>query len=156
MIAAVNAEFPILAYRPFDGKSPLSGRYWFWDFSPFHKLDISFHEHEEWRHVVEEEKMKGLPIRLLCAEERSSSIEEAPFEWSFSDTQRQLADILHRVSRYWRRYVRHGTEHDELRVELNAASTFLCSHTPSSPEERAWWDLTERTLNATGWTGLRA
>jgi len=151
VIAAINASFPILAYRPFEDKSPRSGRYWFRDLSPFNKLDVSFHEYEEWRRLVEEEKRKGPPVSLLREMEVPSCWEETPFEWSFSDTQRQLADILHRVSRYWRRYIRQGTDHDKLCIELNAASNFLSSRTASSPEERAWWDLAERTLSATGW-----
>ena len=148
VVAAVNTAFPIWACRPFEDNSPLSGRYWFRDFSPFHKLDVSFHGHDEWKRLAEEEQSKGLPIVVLRAKERSLSHAGAPFEWDFSDVQRELADILHRVSRYWRRYVRNGSDYDKLCTEVNAVSCFLGRRAPSSPEERAWWGLAERTLCA--------
>jgi predicted nucleotidyltransferase len=148
VVAAVNAAFAIWACRPLEDKSPLSGRYWFRGFSPFHKLDVSFHGHDEWKRLVEEEQSKALPVTVLRAKEHLLSHTGAPFEWDFSDVQRELADILHRVSRYWRRYIRHGMDYDKLCVEVNATGVFLSSHTPLSPEERAWWSLAERTISA--------
>jgi predicted nucleotidyltransferase len=45
--AAIRAAKPVLYYRVFTAAEQPSGRYWFAEESPFHKLDVSFHTLED-------------------------------------------------------------------------------------------------------------
>jgi len=43
---------PVLYVRPFSSSDPPSSRYWFRNYPPFNKLDISFHLAEEYDHIL--------------------------------------------------------------------------------------------------------
>src|SRR3954470_4293230 len=45
--AAIRSIKRVAFYRMFTGVSQPSGRYWFCNESPFHRLDVSFHSPEE-------------------------------------------------------------------------------------------------------------
>ena len=62
--AAIRAAQAVLFYQVFSLADQPSGRYWFADESPFHKLDVSFVPLAEYRRLMQEGTSNGHPITL--------------------------------------------------------------------------------------------
>lgn len=141
----LGARFPILCHRPFSGQPAPSGRFWFRDQSPFHKLDVSFHTDRALESVISRLSTDSIPVLVHDANADTENNTCGPFRWTFSATQRLAANVLHRVSRCHRRSVRTGEAVEELGREMQALQGFMGSHTPASPQEEAYWELARRT-----------
>jgi hypothetical protein len=63
-VAAIRSAKPVAFYRMFTGVAPPSGRYWFCNESPFHRLDITFHSPAEHAAVRQAGVRGGHPIQL--------------------------------------------------------------------------------------------
>lgn len=60
--AAIRAAKPICFYRMFTGVPQPSGRYWFADESPFHRIDISFYGIADYIDVCRDGLNNGHPV----------------------------------------------------------------------------------------------
>jgi len=148
----LDATLPVLCHCPFPGQPAPSGRFWFRDQSPFHKLDVSFHTERDLQSVMEKWAAEGATIAVHEATCQARETTCRPFRWEFSTTQCALEDILHRVSRYHRRFVRAGEAAEELRREFQALRRFLDSHSPVSAQDEAYWELAHRMMTLVGET----
>lgn len=99
IMAEINANIPILCFRPFSAQEVPNGRYWFKDHSPFHKLDISFHGQADWLKLTDEHKQGGNSIRCIDCSGGSSPTGAPMFLWEYTSRQKDLFDIMHRVHR---------------------------------------------------------
>ncbi len=146
IIAEINARVPIICYRPFSAMKFPNGRYWFRDHSPFHKLDISFYEYADWRKIMDEHRQQGDPVLSPECQgllERSAT---SMFSWDYSSKQKALFDIVHRVHRYTRAYVRRGTDFQNLSRELAGAEQYMVTHPPENKYEEQAWEVAERII----------
>jgi hypothetical protein len=62
--AAIRSTKRVAFYRMFTGISQPSGRYWFHDESPFHRLDIMFTSPAEYKAVCRSGVRSGHPVHL--------------------------------------------------------------------------------------------
>jgi hypothetical protein len=62
--AAIRSTKPVAFYRMFTGVAQPSGRYWFCNESPFHRLDVTFHSPAEHAAVCRSGVRGGHPIHL--------------------------------------------------------------------------------------------
>jgi hypothetical protein len=62
--AAIRSTKPVAFYRMFTGVAQPSGRYWFCNESPFHRLDVTFHSPEAHVAVCRSGVRGGHPIHL--------------------------------------------------------------------------------------------
>ncbi len=60
--SAIRAAHPVLFYRMFGNASQPTGRYWFVDESPFHKIDISFHAPSDYQRLIGQPTLMGYPV----------------------------------------------------------------------------------------------
>lgn len=60
--AAIRAAKPVCFYRMFTGVAQPSGRYWFADESPFHRIDISFYSVADYIEVCRDGLKSGHPV----------------------------------------------------------------------------------------------
>lgn len=62
--AGIRSTKRVAFYRMFTGISQPSGRYWFHDESPFHRLDVTFYSSTEHKAVCRSGVRSGHPVRL--------------------------------------------------------------------------------------------
>ena len=62
--AAIRAAKPVCFYRMFRGVAQPSGRYWFADESPFHRIDISFYSVADYIIVCRDGLKNGHPVTM--------------------------------------------------------------------------------------------
>jgi hypothetical protein len=62
--AAIRSTKRVAFYRMFSGVAQPSGRYWFWNESPFHRLDVTFHSPAEHAAVCRSGVRGGHPIHI--------------------------------------------------------------------------------------------
>jgi len=62
--AAIRAAKPVIFYRPFSGVAQPSGRYWFEDELPFHRLDVSFYAPAAFATVGRDGLHKDYPVTV--------------------------------------------------------------------------------------------
>lgn len=60
--AALRAAKPVIFYRPFTGVPQPSGRFWFEDELPFHRLDVSFHAPDAFAAVCRDGLLAQHPV----------------------------------------------------------------------------------------------
>ncbi len=139
IMAEIHAHLPVQCFRPFSAKDAPNGRYWFTDHSPFHKLDISFHDPADWQRAIQEHQAEGGVMRFPDCRGGSGANGAPAFIWDYTPRQKALFDIVHRVHKHTLAHARRGTSADELSRELADMTTFMAEHPPESIyEERAW------------------
>lgn len=141
MVGALAKRIPILCHRPFVNTHPHSGRYWFKDQSPFHKLDLSFHSQDQLKSEVNRLQTLGYTCRTIKGNKLYETNRIEPFTWAYTPLQEMIADNLHRLERIYKRYARSGEGKEELYNELKTVTKALNTSTPTSQEEKAYWKL---------------
>ena len=146
IMAEINANIPILCFRPFSAREVPNGRYWFKNHSPFHKLDISFHGQADWLKLIDEHKQGGNSIRCIDCSGGFSPTGAPMFLWEYTPGQKGLFDIMHRVHRYGRACARYGTDSENLSLELAAMKSFMDRNHVTAKYDKFAWTVAERMV----------
>jgi hypothetical protein len=83
---------------------------------------------------VNEQRQLGVAVVCLDGHGDSEGSGASAFEWEYTQRQKALFDILHRVHRYARAYVRTGSASGDLSRELALLKQRMSEHC----DERVW------------------